>query len=199
MMKQIEKIAEWLGSGSINIFGMPFAGKDTQGELLATALDAVRLSGGEILRNSVIPPHVQEAIDAGNLAPTDEYIDIVLPYLSKQEFAGKPLILSSVGRWKGEEGGVIAACGKRPVSEDLKESVAEEVEADVRQAYDREVPSVEIGRRVAACLRDIDEIAYIRYASEYYDFRSIDELANEVSRVQSRTKQARGQAEFFEK
>tara|TARA_B100001245_G_scaffold72844_1_gene51632 strand:- start:6906 stop:7547 length:642 start_codon:yes stop_codon:yes gene_type:complete len=109
-MKQIEKIAEWLGSGSINIFGMPFAGKDTQGELLATALDAVRLSGGEILRNSVIPPHVQEAIDAGNLAPTDEYIDIVLPYLSKQEFAGKPLILSSVGRWKGEEDGVIAAC-----------------------------------------------------------------------------------------
>jgi len=94
--------------------------------------------------------------------------------------------------------GVIAACGKRPVSEDLKESVAEEVEAEVRQAFDREVPSVEIGRRVAACLRDIDEIAYIRYASEYYDFRSIDELAHEVSRVQSRTKQARGQGEFFE-
>ena len=94
--------------------------------------------------------------------------------------------------------GVIAACGKRPVPEDRKESVAEEVEADVRQAFDREVPSVEIGRRVAACLRDIDEIAYIRYASEYYDFRSIDELAHEVSRVQSRTRQARGQAEFFE-
>lgn len=103
------QIKEWLGSGSINIFGMPYAGKDTQAELLAKEFGGQRLSGGEILRNSVIPPHVKEAINAGNLAPTQEYIDIVLPYLSRPEFAGKPLILSSVGRWHGEEEGVLRA------------------------------------------------------------------------------------------
>lgn len=103
------KLKEWLGSGSINLFGLPYAGKDTQGHLLAEELGGQLLGGGEILRNSVIPKHVKDAIDAGNLAPTQEYIDIVLPYLSKDEFADKPLILSSVGRWHGEEDGVMQA------------------------------------------------------------------------------------------
>jgi adenylate kinase len=69
----------------------------------------VVLGGGDILRNSVIPEHVREIIDNGGLAPTDDYINIVLPYLSKQEFADGPLILSSVGRWHGEEEGVLGA------------------------------------------------------------------------------------------
>lgn len=108
-MNDISLIAQWLGSGSINLFGLPYAGKDTQAELLAKEFNGVRLGGGEILRNSTIPPHVKEAIDAGLLAPTQDYIDIVLPYLSREEFANKPLILSSVGRWHGEEEGVVQA------------------------------------------------------------------------------------------
>ncbi len=108
-MTDTNSIATWLGSGSINLFGLPYAGKDTQGEKLAELFGGKLMGGGQILRNSVIPPHVKAAIDAGNLAPTQEYIDIVLPYLSKPEFAGKPLILSAVGRWHGEEEGVIEA------------------------------------------------------------------------------------------
>ncbi|MFZ2544914.1 MAG: nucleoside monophosphate kinase [Candidatus Saccharimonadales bacterium] len=108
----IDTITQWLGSGSINLFGLPFAGKDTQAELLVSSLGGVRLSGGEILRNSNIPPHVKAAMDAGDLAPTQEYINIVLPYLSRKDFKGKPLILSSVGRWHGEENGVLQATEK---------------------------------------------------------------------------------------
>lgn len=106
-MKDTSTIAQWLASGSINLFGLPYAGKDTQAELLAKELGGVRLSGGEIIRNSVVPLHVKEAQDSGALVPTQDYINIVLPYLSRSEFAGKPLILSSVGRWHGEEDGVI--------------------------------------------------------------------------------------------
>ncbi len=109
VMNNTKIISEWLGSGSINVFGMPFAGKDTQGRHLAKDLGAVRLGGGEILRNSVIPKHITELTNAGKFAPTDDYIRIVLPYLSKREFEGKPLVLSSVGRWKGEEEGVMSA------------------------------------------------------------------------------------------
>jgi adenylate kinase len=105
----IQEIAVWLQTGSINIFGRPFAGKDTQGRILADLFDGVLLGGGEILRNSVIPERSRAAIQNGELIPTEDYIDIVLPYLSKEEFAGKPLILSSVGRWHGEEEGVIGA------------------------------------------------------------------------------------------
>lgn len=104
-----QQIKEWLGSGSINLFGLPYAGKDTQGHLLAEEFGGQLLGGGEILRNSVITPAGKAAMEAGELFPTDEYIATVLPYLSKDEFAGKPLILSSVGRWFGEQEGVVQA------------------------------------------------------------------------------------------
>lgn len=106
---QLHTIREWLGSGSINIFGLPYAGKDTHGSTLAEMFDAPLLGGGDIFRNSVIPEHVKTIIDRGELAPTEDYIRIVLPYLSKEEFRGRPLILSSVGRWDGEEEGVLQA------------------------------------------------------------------------------------------
>lgn len=103
----LETIQKWLGTGSINIFGRPFAGKDTQGRILAEAFDARLLGGGDVLRNSQIPQHVEEALHRGELVPTKDYVEIVLPYLSREEFIGKPLILSSVGRWIGEEQGVM--------------------------------------------------------------------------------------------
>lgn len=106
----ISAIATWLGSGSINIFGLPYAGKDTHGHELAEFFNAPPvISGGAILRNSVIPSHVKELIDAGFLAPMEDYINIVTPYLGSTEFQGKPLILSSVGRWAGEEQAIIGA------------------------------------------------------------------------------------------
>lgn len=107
--EQLTTIRSWLGSGSINIFGLPYAGKDTHGSTLSHLLDAPLLSGGDILRNSVIPPEVKKDLDAGILVPTDNYMRIVTPYLSKSEFQDRPLILSSVGRWVGEEEGVLAA------------------------------------------------------------------------------------------
>lgn len=107
--EQLSTLKSWLGSGSINIFGLPYAGKDTQGHTLSKLLDAPLLSGGHILRNSVIPPKAKQDLDAGILIPTEDYLNIVTPYLSQPEFEGKPLILSSVGRWIGEEEGVLAA------------------------------------------------------------------------------------------
>lgn len=107
--EQLAIIKAWLGNGSINIFGLPFAGKDTQGAMLGQLLGAPVLGGGEILRNSVIPPDLKASLDAGILFPTEEYLQIVTPFLSKPEFAGHPLILSSVGRWVGEEEGVLQA------------------------------------------------------------------------------------------
>lgn len=114
---ELATIKNWLGTGSINIFGLPFSGKDTHGRQLARTFNASIMGGGDILRNSVIPDHVRTIIDAGGLAPIDDYIRIVLPYLSDDKFAGKPLILSSVGRWHGEEAGVegAAAAAGHPI------------------------------------------------------------------------------------
>jgi adenylate kinase len=52
-------------------------------------------------------PEVKSFLDAGKLIPSDLYVKMVLPYLSQPDLAGKPLLLSSVGRWYGEENGVM--------------------------------------------------------------------------------------------
>jgi transcriptional repressor NrdR len=94
--------------------------------------------------------------------------------------------------------GIQAACGKRPVSEQTKVSISQEIEEIVHRDYDREVPSAEIGRLVAARLRDADKIAYIRYASEHYDFRTLQELADELADLQARPPDLPNQQALFE-
>lgn len=101
-------LVAWLKSGTLNIFGLPFAGKDTQARRLAEFFDGTPLGGGEILRSSQ-KAHVTAHLKTGILTPTEEYLEIVLPFLRQDTFAGKPLILSSVGRWHGEEPGVLQA------------------------------------------------------------------------------------------
>jgi adenylate kinase len=108
---QISAIKKWIGSGSVNIFGRPFSGKDAQGKRLADLLDGKLVGGGEILRHTP-SDHIKQHIDNGQLIPSNDYADIVLPYLSQPELSGKPLILSAVGRWHGEETAVIDSLEK---------------------------------------------------------------------------------------
>lgn len=104
MEEKIEKIKEWLGTGSINIFGLPYSGKDTVGLRLAELLDAKFLSSGLILRASEKDDkELAKELAAGNLAPTDTFRRIIMPYFSRNDLAEFPLVLSSVGRWEGEE------------------------------------------------------------------------------------------------
>lgn len=103
MDDQINTIKTWLGAGSINMFGRPFAGKDTQGRLLAESLDGVLIAGGDILRSYHDQAKIQQIMAAGGLIPSDFYLSVLVPYLSRAEIAQKPLILSAVGRLQGEE------------------------------------------------------------------------------------------------
>jgi transcriptional repressor NrdR len=93
--------------------------------------------------------------------------------------------------------GIQAACGKRPIPEDVKRQIVREIEEQLHRDFDREIPSSEIGRRVAARLRDIDPIAYIRYASEYHAFRTLDEFAEELRELQSRVPDLPNQHALF--
>ncbi len=108
MDERIEIIKKWLGTGSINIFGMPFSGKDTVGIRLAEALGAKFLSSGLILRAAEKEDkEIENEMATGQLVNTDKFRSIVLPYLAKRELGDFPLVLSSVGRWEGEEYDVI--------------------------------------------------------------------------------------------
>ena len=104
MEQKIAIIKEWLGTGSINVFGLPFSGKDTVGIKLAEMLGAKFISSGLILRAAEKEDSVlAKELSAGNLAPTDTFRKIILPYFGRDELNGAPLVLSSVGRWEGEE------------------------------------------------------------------------------------------------
>lgn len=112
MDEKVNAIKKWLGTGSINLFGEPFSGKDTQGEQLAKMFSAKLISGGSILRSLKESEEIKQSIGSGNLAPADFYLKSVLPYLGKSEFSNYPLVLSSVGRLEGEEVPTIEAADR---------------------------------------------------------------------------------------
>jgi transcriptional repressor NrdR len=93
--------------------------------------------------------------------------------------------------------GVQAACGKRPIPEQTKAALVRELEEQLHREYEREIPAADIGRAVAVRLREIDAIAYIRYASEYHEFRSLEEFAEELSKLQARPPNLPNQADLF--
>ncbi|HSE29285.1 MAG TPA: nucleoside monophosphate kinase [Candidatus Saccharimonadales bacterium] len=96
-------ILRWLGTGSINVFGRPFAGKDVQCSLINAWMGTEIIGGGDIIRTQEEAAHLRESHDKGQLAPTDEFLALVTRYFSRDEFDGKPIILSSIGRWDGEQ------------------------------------------------------------------------------------------------
>jgi adenylate kinase len=110
--EDIKKISQWLGAGSINVFGPPFAGKDTQVNRLASELGASKIGGGNILRSYHDQEYIKRLMSTGELFPPKFYLSVILPYLSRAEFANKPLILSSIGRWHGEEEPVMEAANE---------------------------------------------------------------------------------------
>jgi transcriptional repressor NrdR len=76
--------------------------------------------------------------------------------------------------------GLMKACEKRPISVDQLEAVVDRIERELRLDYEREVPSSVIGERVMEALRELDGVAYVRFASVYREFRDVETLAREV-------------------
>jgi len=93
--------------------------------------------------------------------------------------------------------GVQAACGKRPIPEERKQAVVDQIEEQLHQEFDREVASSVIGERVMAKLRDLDDVAYIRYASEHHQFKSVDDLRAELDALEQRTRDVKDQQPLF--
>lgn len=103
MNDQIQLISQWLGSGSINFFGLPFAGKNTQADQFVTLLGATLIASGDIFRAQKDNVELQQIMATGANIPSDMFFDIVLPYFNDPALTGRPLVLSEVGRKNGEQ------------------------------------------------------------------------------------------------
>jgi len=93
--------------------------------------------------------------------------------------------------------GLQKACYKRPVSVEEIRQIADKVEEDIFRNFDKEVTSSFIGENVIKHLREVDKVAYIRFASVYRDFKDAGELIQEVSQVISQSDLA-GQPKLFQ-
>lgn len=79
--------------------------------------------------------------------------------------------------------GLMKACQKRPVPMSVLEEITSDVERELRGRLEREVSSREIGEMVIRRLRDLDKVAYVRFASVYREFKDIDTFMDELKKL----------------
>ena len=79
--------------------------------------------------------------------------------------------------------GFLRACEKRPISMEQVEGMIDTIEAKLQSSYDREVTSQYIGELVMEVLKDVDKVAYIRFASVYKNFEDADTFMQELDRL----------------
>ncbi|MBR5826134.1 MAG: transcriptional regulator NrdR [Clostridia bacterium] len=79
--------------------------------------------------------------------------------------------------------GMLRACEKRPVSIEQIDKVVSDIEADLQNSLDREVTSVRIGELVMDKLKELDEVAYVRFASVYRQFKDINTFMDELHKL----------------
>jgi transcriptional repressor NrdR len=92
--------------------------------------------------------------------------------------------------------GMRKACYKRPVSDEQIRAAAQEIEYELLQRGDSEVTSEEIGRMVLQRLRELDEVAFLRFATVYKPYRDVSEVADDIEQLRqrrSRTPDSEGQ------
>jgi transcriptional repressor NrdR len=119
----------------------------------------------------------RECIACGKRFTTYERVDEALPMVVKKDARREPYDRAKL------VAGLHKACEKRPVSAARIEEVADEIERGLRETAEREIPSSKIGDAVLSRLRDIDDVAYLRFASVYLPFKDAGEIMHEVQRL----------------
>ncbi|HEX6548985.1 MAG TPA: transcriptional regulator NrdR [Candidatus Dormibacteraeota bacterium] len=121
----------------------------------------------------------RECLNCGQRFTTYERIEAVPFYVIKkdgrrEDFDPQKLLL-----------GLRKATEKREISQEKLRGIVDEIEADLRRSGRVEIPSNEIGEMVMEKLRDLDEVAYIRYASVYREFMDLQQVKREIEQVLS--------------
>lgn len=79
--------------------------------------------------------------------------------------------------------GLLRACEKRPVSLEQLETLTDNIETSIQNTLKREISSVEIGEMVMRELKNIDEVAYVRFASVYRQFKDVNTFMDELQKI----------------
>lgn len=126
----------------------------------------------------------RECIGCGRRFTTYETIEIAPILVIKTDGTRQPF---DVGKIKQ---GVIRACEKRPIPLEQIDALAEEIAKKIYNSMVQEISSKEIGEMVMERLRDLDEVAYVRYASVYRSFKDIASFMAELQSLMEKKKEA---------
>lgn len=123
----------------------------------------------------------RECLKCGKRFTTYEYIENVSLTIIKNDQRREPYDRQKLMQ------GLIAACKKRPVSMKKIDSIVDKIENQIEKLGKTEIPSTEIGKYVMEELYELDEVAYVRFASVYRKFKDISEFISEVKDIESKT------------
>ena len=122
----------------------------------------------------------RECLACARRFTTKEYVEETPLMVVKSEGRREPFNREKILR------GLQVACSKRPVSMDMLGRLVERVESSLRDGNREEVSSRQIGQVVMAHLREIDEVAYVRFASVYRKFQAKEEFLEELKELESK-------------
>ncbi|MBI2066519.1 MAG: transcriptional repressor NrdR [Deltaproteobacteria bacterium] len=106
---------------------------------------------------------------------TYEHVEETFPAIIKKDGRREPYDRHKI------LAGLQKACEKRPVSTERIEEAADQIEREIQELGKKEIPSSEIGERVMRELHRMDQVAYVRFASVYREFKDLNEFMNELS------------------
>jgi transcriptional repressor NrdR len=139
------------------------------GTLDNRVIDSRLSQGGEVTRRR------RECDGCTRRYTTYERVEQVLPFVVKKDGRREPFDRIKV------LAGVRRACEKRAVSSESLEQLLDDIERELVEAGDKEVSSAQIGERIMEHLREVDQVAYVRFASVYRSFKDIHEFMAELS------------------
>lgn len=139
------------------------------GTLDNRVIDSRLSQGGEVTRRR------RECDGCARRYTTYERVEQVLPLVVKKDGRREPFDRMKM------LAGLRRACEKRPVSSEALEQLVDAIERELVETGDKEIASSQIGERIMNRLRDLDQVAYVRFASVYRSFKDIHEFMAELS------------------
>ena len=141
------------------------------GTLDNKVIDSRLSQGGEVTRRR------RECEGCGRRCTTSERVEQALPMVIKRDGRRQPFDRHKI------LAGLQRACIKRPVSSEALERLLDTIEQSLIEKGEPEVQSTVVGSQVMAALRDLDQVAYVRFASVYRDFKDAREFMEELSEL----------------
>ncbi len=124
----------------------------------------------------------RECLKCAKRFTTYEYIEQVPLMVVKKDSRRQPFDRKKIIQ------GLVKACEKRPVSIDRIEEITSDIEKEIQKKFDREINSFRIGEIVMMKLADLDEVAYVRFASVYRQFHDVNQFMSELRNIVKKDK-----------